>query len=228
MAKDTAGMDSVAKFSEVFTTTPEVLQVNNFINTDISHLLQPNDEFTYLKTPAGVFTRLTIPTKEIFSKIKGKRINNAYLALKAMKQEEWKYMLTPPSFLLLVPEDSVSTYFKKGKIDNNITSFASNKYEATPSSSTASGWLEKALPLTYEFGNIGNILTFYQEVKPDMEELNLLVIPVDRTFQTYNGQSTGTTSTLSNYLRPSGVTLRKDTAVMKFQIITSVDNVEGN
>jgi hypothetical protein len=219
MAKDTAGQDSVAVFNEIFTSTPEVLQINNFINTDISHLLKPNDEFTYLKTPAGIFTRLTLPTKEIFATIKDRRVNNAYLAMKAMKQEEWEYMLKPADYLLLIPEDSVVNFFKQGRTDNSITSYVSYTYETGPTGTSGS---PTSLPLTYLFGNIGNMLIYYQATMPDLEELNLLVVPVERTDQLYNGQATGV-YTLNNYLRPSGVTLRKDAAAMQFQIITSKD-----
>jgi hypothetical protein len=219
-AKDTAGKDTIIVTNEIFTTTPEVLQVNNFINTDITHLLKPNDEFSYLKTPAGVFTRLTLPTKEIFATIKDRRVNNAYLALKAMKQDEWKYMLKPADYLLLIPEDSVVNFFKQGRIDNSVTSFTSYQYET--GITDANGY-PSSLPLTYLFGNIGNMLIYYQANHPDLEELNLLVVPVERTFQMYNGQSTGVTATLNNYLRPSGVTLRKDPVAMQFQIITSKD-----
>jgi hypothetical protein len=203
-------VDSVAQAYEVFSVADDVIQLNNFRNTDVSHLLEPNDEYTYLKTPAGVFTRLTIPLKTISERIKERSINNAYFALNAMPQEDWTYALTPPTYLLLLPEDSLANFFREGKVDNSVTSFASGAITS----------------LTYSFGNIGNLLKYQMINNPDLEELNLLVIPVERAFVTdYNGYSTGVSSYINNYLRPSGVRLRKDPAVMQFQIISSKYNL---
>jgi hypothetical protein len=63
--------DSIALKPDVaaFTVTKEVVQFNNFKNTNDVFLLEDNPEKTYLKSPAGVFTELTIPIREI---IKGK------------------------------------------------------------------------------------------------------------------------------------------------------------
>ncbi len=199
-------LDSIMTTSEVFPVTKEVIQMNRFRNTDISHLLEPNDQFTYLKSPAGVVTRLTIPAKEIISKIQGRNINNFYLTLKAMPQEQYKYALDYPANLLLVPENMVNTFFEEGKINNDTTTFAAS-YDSSK--------------LTYTFGNISNLLKYQMENAPD-EDLNMVVIPVQRTFLTDSyGNTTTTTATMGSYLIPSGVTLRKDREVMEVQIITS-------
>jgi len=198
-------LDSVVNTNEVFSVTQDVIQVNNFRNTDISHLLEPNDSYTYLKTPAGVFTRLTLPIKEIFSQIKDQRINNAHLTLKAMPQESWAYALSPPSTLLLLPEDSLSTFFQQGKLENSVTTWVSTAYSS----------------LTYDFGNMATMFKYLMANAPDMEELNLLVIPIDRGTQTDSYTGLLTSSYINNYLAPSGVRLRKDPEVMRLQIISS-------
>jgi hypothetical protein len=198
-------IDSIVNTNEVFTVTREVIQLNSFRNTDITHLLTPNDEYTYLKTPAGVFTRLTLPVRDILSRIKGRRINNFSLSLTAMPQEEWKYTLTPPSYLLLIPEDSVSQFFKEGQMYNSVTTFVSSQYTS----------------LTYSFGNISALLTYMQENAPDQEELNLLVVPVEVNIQTDSYTGSQVITEMNNYLKPAGVRLRKDSEALRFQIVSS-------
>jgi hypothetical protein len=207
LAESSSGaMDSIINTNEVFTVTREVIQLNNFRNTDITHLLTPNDEYTYMKTPAGVFTRLTLPVKDILSRIKGRRIHDFTLSLKAMPQEEWKYTLTPPDYLLLIPEDSVSLFFKEGRLYNSVTTFISSQYTS----------------LTYSFGNISALLTYLQENALDnLEELHLLVVPVDVNIQTDSYTGAQSVTEMNNYLRPAGVRLRKDREALRFQIVTS-------
>jgi hypothetical protein len=210
ITESSTGEDSayVAQGAERFNVTKEVIQLNRFKNTDMSHLLQPNDEYAFLKTPAGVYTRLTIPTKEIGPKIKDRFINNLPLNLKAMPQEDWQYALSAPSYLLILPEDSVKNFFEGGQIEDNITSFLSSTYD----SSTR----------TYTIGNISNVLKKHLD-NGNEDDLHLLVIPVLRiTGQqpSYLGGGYYTIS-LSNYLAPSGVRIRKDKELMKIPVITS-------
>ena len=205
---------------EIFPVTKEVIQMNKVSNTDISHLLEPSDEFTYLKTPAGVFTRLTIPAKDITSKITGRNVNDFYFTMKAMPQENWKYALTPPDFLLLIPEDSVQTFFEKGGIENNTTIFASYQYQRNTYSASYT-----LIPYTYTFGNISALLRNQAENDPE-NDLHMLVIPVAREIGSsssyYNyGSSTGVSTYVQHFMRPSGVKLRKDPEVMKMRVVTS-------
>ncbi|MDR1936999.1 MAG: DUF4270 domain-containing protein [Tannerellaceae bacterium] len=206
LAESSSGaLDSIVNTNEVFTVTQDVIQMNNFRNTDMTHLLAPNDDYTYLKTPAGVFTRLTIPTKEILSKIKDRRINSFNLTLTAMPQEDWKYMLTPPTYLLLLPEDSLATFFREGKLHNSVTSYVSSSYAS----------------LTYSYGNISALLAYLAENDPDREELNLAVIPIEPAIQTDSYYGTQVITGIDNYLKPSGVRLRKDPESLKIQLVTS-------
>ncbi|MDR0430948.1 MAG: DUF4270 domain-containing protein [Tannerellaceae bacterium] len=208
--------DSIAHAIELFPVTKEVIQMNRSQHANLDKLLEPNDKYTYIKTPAGVCTRITFPTKEIIERIKGRRINTFHFQLKVMKEEQWKYALTPTS-LLLIHEDSVKTFFENRKVDDLITSYAAEYKSST---------------LTYDFtsgninGNLANLIKFQIENAPD-KDLNMLVIPIDRT--TYQNSSssyqpTTTTELISSYLRPSGVTLRKDPEVMQIQVITSAYN----
>ena len=114
-------------------------------------------------------------------------------------------MLAPPPYLLILPEDSVKSFFEGSQIDNNVTSFLSKAYDATTR--------------TYSFPNLANLLKYQMENNPD-KDLSLLLIPVQRTTTTGNsyGQSTVVTTAITNYLAPSGVKIRKDEEVMKIGI----------
>ena len=203
--KSTAGKDSLITTWEAFSVTKEIIQLSRFKNTDMSQLLQPNDSYAFFKTPAGVCTRIVLPTKEITPIMKERIVNNLPLELKAMPQEDWQYALAPPPYLLILPEDSVKSFFEGSQIDNNVTSFLSKAYDATTR--------------TYSFPNLANLLKYQMENNPD-KDLSLLLIPVQRTTTTGNsyGQSTVVTTAITNYLAPSGVKIRKDEEVMKIGI----------
>ena len=75
------------------------MQLNRFKNTDLTPLLEENDSIAYLKTPAGVYTQLTIPAQDIVERIGDRVINNIPLTIKALPQENWQWALSAPSNL---------------------------------------------------------------------------------------------------------------------------------
>lgn len=199
------GQDSTVLTNELFTVTGEVIQLNRFENTDVSHLLEPSDEFTYIKTPAGVCTKIVIPISEMAPMLEGRILNNLPLSFKTMPQDDWQFALAPPKNLLLIPEDSVKTFFEEGKIQDGVTSFMSSDLSNQ----------------TYTFGNISTLLKNQLENAPD-EDLNMLLIPVNHVSAEYNNgyYSQSYTIKVVNYLAPSGITLRKEDDLTDF-VVTS-------
>ena len=116
--KGSANQDSIVQTWETFSATSEVIQLNRFENTDIDHLLEPNDSIAYLKSPAGVYTRLTIPAQDIAPIIKGRIVSNVDLSLKALPQEDWKFAFEAPANVLILPKDSMDTFFKNNNVEN--------------------------------------------------------------------------------------------------------------
>jgi hypothetical protein len=201
-------VDSLVNASEIFAVASDIIQLNSFRNTNVSQLLQPNDKYTYMKTPSGICTRITLPLKEIFDKEKGRNFNNAYLSLKAMPPENWAYASTLPSNLLLLPEDTLPSFFRNEQLANSVTS-----YLATYDGSNGQP--------TYSFGNLSALLKAYRDNYPNMEKLNLIVLPVSVSSSTDSYYGTTTITAVDNYMRPSGVEIRKDPGQMSFQVITS-------
>ena len=222
--KDSTGAESIAYQSESFITTKEVIQLNRFENSDTEQLLAENEDYTFIKTPAGIYTRLVMPSQEIKPILKGRIVNNVMLSVKYMPNENWPYALNPPSHLLLLPEDSLSTFFRNRNKENRVTSFISTTWSvsegrpADPSTTTLGYSSDRR---TYFFENISTLLSYHISVSPD-DDLRLLLVPVNRIT---NGASPNVyTVEISNYLMPSGVKLRKDNDLLQVSIVTSEYN----
>ena len=200
-----AGQDSLVQGSEIFSTTKEVIQLSRFKNTDLDQLLAPNDMYGYIKSPAGVCLRLTFPISQMTPVMQDRIVNDFTLSLKAMPQEDWQYALTPPSYLMILPEDSVQTFFENAQVENNKTAFLSESYD----SSTR----------TYAFPNLATLIKYQIDNAPD-QDVRLAVLPVERTTTTsssYYGTTT-TTSAITHYMVPAGVKIRIDGEVRKIGI----------
>ena len=210
--------DTTIYYSEQFITTKEVIQLNRFENSDTEQLLAENDDFTFVKTPAGIYTRFILPSTEIKPVIEGRIINNMIFNIKYMPNEDWPYSLSPPPFLLLMPEDSLSTFFQNRNVENNLTTYISSTQDQYPSGTTQ-GYT--ASTRTYYFHNIAGLLSYHIGVSPD-EDLRLIVVPVSRI--TGSSSNYYYTTEINNYLAPSGVKLRKDNDLMKIIVVSSKYN----
>lgn len=203
--KGSKDQDSAVYTSETFNVTKEVLQLNRFKNTDLTPLLQPSDSITYLKTPAGVYTQLVIPAKDIAERVGDRIINNIPLTIKALPQENWQWALKAPANLLLLPKDSLPTFFVNNKIEDNKTAFL-----ASYSSSNRS----------YDFQNIANLMQEHIKKNPE-KDMVLLLVPVERLLTDKDYYGNQYTAALNNYLLPSGVKLLKTEDATKVIVTTT-------
>lgn len=220
MKSSSGALDSVIPTYEIFNTTNEVIQLNRINSYNDEQLLVENEDYTYLKTPAGIFTRLVVPTKEIKGIADGRIFNTLNLNLKYMPQEEWMYSLAPSPQLLLIPEDSLDVFFKNNYTENNINSYLSVNASNATTTSITSGY--NATTRTYYFNNIINMISYHIQKNPD-EDLRLLVIPVSREYSTYTSGNYRyyTTTSISNYFLPSGVKLRKGEKSLEVILLSS-------
>ncbi len=212
---DVNGDDSVYvdKGSTVFTVTKEVIQLNSFKNTHEEELLKPNDTKTYMKTPAGVFTKVVIPIPEIKKVIGDKKFSSVQLSFSAYPKEDGEYLSFPgdPSIassrarakVLLIQPDSVKTFFEEQRAADSKTT-----YTTTFNNSTYS----------YIFSNIAGVIQNAIKEKPD-QNLELLLIPV--ATQYYSSSSTVVDYATSHYLSPSAVTLKKGGDNMKIKVVAT-------
>ncbi|MDR1370420.1 MAG: DUF4270 domain-containing protein [Dysgonamonadaceae bacterium] len=184
--------------STTFNVTQEIIQLNSYQSSHDEKLLQPSEDKTYVKTPAGIFTKITVPIPDIINKMGAKKFTNAKFSLSLFAKDEWEYAIGYPPKVLLINTDSVTTFFENKMIADNKTSYTS--------SYTSS--------YTYDFGNISAVIQNAIENAPD-KNLELLVIPVST-------QTSGTTDyTTSHFLYPSGATFKKDKEHLRLAIVAT-------
>ncbi|MDR1436549.1 MAG: DUF4270 domain-containing protein [Candidatus Symbiothrix sp.] len=212
--------DSIYTSRAILTVTKEVVQLNSFKNSHSEKLLDPDPEKMYLKTPAGVFSKIEIPVPEIVKGVGKKKFSSVNLKISAYPQPEKTYALPLPgtgvfstsysSKLLLIEPDSVNAFFEGKKRADSQTTFTT-----TYDSST----------LSYNFNNIANLIQNAIEKAPD-QVLELLLIPVQVEYITQsNGYSSYTQDYFSShYLFPSAVTLKKGGNNLQLKIIASDTN----
>ena len=131
-------------FVTQFVGTQEVLQVNLF-DFDSSQLQPLIDDTTgtYLKTPAGIFTEVTLPIAEITEN--NDSINSAKIIFQRYNAEmETKYPFGTPEGLLMLRKNDMHSFFEKNSLTNSTTSYYTT-YNSTFN--------------RYEFSNIARLIS---------------------------------------------------------------------
>lgn len=131
-----------------FASTEEVLQMTNF-NMDSNQLQQlaNSNDYTYLKTPAGLFTELSLPISNVLNGHTNDSINSAKIELfRVNNSVQSSYSIDIPQNIVMVAADSLDSFFAKNKIIDNKTSFLAQYNSSTNS---------------YTFNNISGIVNLY-------------------------------------------------------------------
>ncbi len=199
---DSKGKDStyISLASTTFDVTKEIIQLNSYENSNDDQLLQPNENKAYVKTPAGIFTKIVVPVPEIIKKMGAKKFTNAKLSMSIFGKDEWEYAMGNPSKVLLINKDSITTFFENKQVANNRTSYTST--------------LGASASYTYSFGNISAMIQNAITESPD-KNLELLLVPIST-------KSSGTTDySSSHFLYPSGITFKKDKEHLKLAIVAT-------
>lgn len=183
-ASDGTKRDTIITSVGAFPGTEEVLQTTT-VSNDKSTLqkLVSDNSCTYLKSPAGIFTEMRIPVKDIVEKQyigedgktyshKNDTINSAKVVLTRINNaQDSEYTLAIPQTLLILPKADMYSFFEKKKVADYKTSFL-----ATYNSSSN----------TYTFNNIGSLVKHLYEngdrTKADWDKV--VIIPVTTTYNT--------------------------------------------
>lgn len=110
--------DSIYVGTSSFAGTEEVLQTTNIVNDDnaIKNLAEDNS-CTYLKTPSGIFTEITLPVDDVKYGHENDTLNTAKLTLTRINNNNHgEYSLEAPTTLLMIPKDSLYSFFENGDI----------------------------------------------------------------------------------------------------------------
>lgn len=150
-----------------FDGTEEVLQLNKIENdTKNMEQLASQENCTYLKSPAGIFTEVTLPIEDIMKGHEKDTLNTATISFPRLNNidEDNAYNFATPSTILMVQKDSLQSFFEKSKLADSRTSF-------TTSYST-SGTYKNA----YTFQNVANLVSAMYKNKGKSENWDKVVL----------------------------------------------------
>lgn len=189
-----------------FPGTEEVLQTIKITNDEnVLNDLESIDTCTYMKTPAGLFTEVTLPVEDIMggghqndslvgAKISFQRINN---------NVQSEQSLGVPSNIIMLPKDSITNFFEQHKSIDSKTVF------------TASLGSNNA----YVFNNISNLVANLWKTKTEGEKEDsqwtanhpdwnkVLLVPVSFVTSTSSSSSTQTITRVNNSMSLSSTML---------------------
>lgn len=166
-----------------FDGTEEVLQLNKIENNteNLKKLASKDQEkCTYLKSPAGIFTEVTLPIKDIMKGHEKDTLNTATISFPRLnnENEDNPYNFATPSTILMVQKDSLQSFFEKSKLADNRTSYTAS-YSSTGTYKNA-----------YTFQNIANLVSAMYKNKGKGENWNKVVLVPVNVITTTQGYTT--------------------------------------
>lgn len=138
----TGAIDSLAYQYIRFSATKEVFMSTRLENSDKLKELAKNDKYTYLKTPAGLCTEVTLPLQEMYDDHKNDTLNSVTMSIKKYKDAGENTGLSPykmgiPKNVLLLRKSELKDFFEQNKTYDNKTSFLGT-YDSSTNSYTFS------------------------------------------------------------------------------------------
>ena len=164
-----------------FDGTEEVLQLNKIENdTENMKKLASQQNWTYLKSPAGIFTEVTLPIEDIMKGHEKDTLNTASISFPRLnnENEDNPYNFATPSTILMVQKDSLQSFFEKSKLADNRTSYTAS-YSSTGTYKNA-----------YTFQNIANLVSAMYKNKGKGENWNKVVLVPVNVITTTQGYTT--------------------------------------
>lgn len=166
-----------------FDGTEEVLQLNK-IENDTENLKklasQDQEKCTYLKSPAGIFTEVTLPIEDIMKGHEKDTLNTATISFPRLnnENEDNPYNFATPSTILMVQKDSLQSFFEKSKLADSRTSYTAS-YSSTGTYKNA-----------YTFQNIANLVSAMYKNKGKGENWDKVVLVPVNVITTTQGYTT--------------------------------------
>ena len=174
--------------SKIFYGTEEVMQTTHIANEKgkIDSLVNVKN-CTYLKTPAGIFTEVTLPVEQI----KKGHINDSILSAKITFQrmadlnKKTDELLSDATQLLMIERDSLYSFFEKNNVTNNRTSFLA-VYNATLN--------------TYTYNNISSLINHMWSIrgKGSKNWNKVVLVPVKTSTVSTSSYTSATVTGINN------------------------------
>lgn len=183
--------DAVYTASCSLNSTDEVLKATHisYDKTGIDKLVA-TDTCTYLKTPAGIYTEVTLPIDDIKKGHENDTITSAKVSFTRMRPRSniSEVILEEPTQVLLIERDSLQSFFEDNGTPDNIKT-----YLATYNSSQK----------TYSFNNLSYMINRMYARKGKSENWNKAVlIPVE-----VQSSSSSTASGVANEMNVNSIRL---------------------
>lgn len=209
--------------------TEEVLQVTNITQNNATlKSLAEDDTHTYIKSPAGIFTSVTLPIDDIMKGHEEDTLSTARIFLPVLNNpysgsssEYANYALERPQTLLLVSTDSVNSFFA----NNEVCDYRSNFLATYATSDKSNG---------YTFSNISSLITKmynakkasglsdeqYEAAHPNWNKVQL--IPVETSTSTSSSSTTSSLTKVTNRMAIGSTMLAKGTGLADSPVKVSV------
>lgn len=144
--KTEAGTDTIVNGMHRMAATEEVIQNTNVENKIPEEMLDPENGYTYLKSPTGIFTEVTLPVADVVAgTLYTDTINGAQIIFRCFTPENAEQaVLSVPENIIMVRKADMYKFFEKEQLPDDKTSFIST-YNDTYNA--------------YVFSNIGQLLT---------------------------------------------------------------------
>lgn len=136
--------DTLSAVEITFPGTEEVMQTT-FIDNDKEKMQElANDETcTYVKSPSGIFTEMTLPIEDIKRGHENDTISSAKIIIPRYNYTSDETMFAAPSYILMLPKDSLYSFFEEKNVPDSKSSYLAS-YSSTNN--------------TYTFNNISDLV----------------------------------------------------------------------
>jgi len=229
--------DSTYYGYRIFATTREVIQANQLKNDKAAIQDCINKpEWTYLKSPAGIFTQLTLPVSQIAEKLQGDTLNAVKLGIPIYNEtSDKKFGMSIPRNVLLIRKKYKDSFFKDNKLSDGITSslftptttsftqYTFNNITQMINDCLADGEREKAeksLPMTLEITNsLGEkekqVVTTIEEWEKYSDWNKFILIPVLVTTDSSSSYGSSNVISIQHDLKPGYARLKGGTEMIQ-------------
>ncbi|MDE5710017.1 DUF4270 domain-containing protein [Bacteroides sp.] len=205
----------------MFASTKEVIQANQFLNSQLIKEKVNESEHTYIKSPAGIFTEATIPYDEIYNQLSQDTLNAVKLTFTNYNiTSNYEYSMSAPTNVLLLRKKELKSFFEGNKVSDNITSFttthnafATNQYTFSNIARLVTTCINEKQTAKQtakeEAGDSWNETQWEEKWEKANEDWDkVLLIPVSITYDSNTSSSSSTMTGIQNDLKPGYAKLR--------------------
>ncbi len=116
--KTAAGNDTIVDGLQRMAATEEVLQNTQIENKMPASMLDSSNGYTYIKSPSGLCTEITLPIDEVIAgEHYNDTINSASFSVRCFNDKTHNiYDLSAPPTILMIRKDEQHTFFEKSKL----------------------------------------------------------------------------------------------------------------